>query len=767
MNNILDKISKISIYLLVFLLPVFFLPWTVNVLDFNKQALLIFLAFISLFSWFLKSLKEGKINLNWSRFNLPVVIFLVILAAATLFSSWQYGSFWGWPLNIASGFLTILGFALLYFLIVNIFQKTEIIGLLFTLAFSSFLAVLFGAFQLFGKFFLPFDFAKTSSFNTIGTVNNLGVFAALLLPLIISLIFISKRFIKFLLAIFGLAMLGLIFLVNSWVAWIVLLIGMAVILIFGISRREIFQTSWLTLPMVLLVIALFFGIFRVSLPALPATPLEVSLSQRTTFEITSQTLQESLPTLFLGSGPSTFVYDYSKFKPETINQTAFWGVRFSSGASEILDKLATTGILGLISFFGILAVFLWLGLKTLIFKKSSEVKPRQSRQEPFWVLSLGIFASWLATTAAFFFYSANLSLEFLFWIFTASFIVLGKYQIKSWELKASSLANIGVSFIFIFILILGIGIFFLGGQRYIAEVRYAQGIECLRAGDNQASINYLLSAISHTGGSQDNYWRDLSQVYLFRIREELQKEDVAPEELSQAVTPLISNAVNSAKQTTDIAPENVANWAVRGFVYRQMINLIEKAEEWAINSYQKAAELEPTNPYIYTELGQVYLATEKIEQAKSQFQKALDLKPDYAPAHFQVAMVYVREDKMNEAIEKLEETRQVAPQDVGLAFQLGVLYYNDQQLEKAKAEFERAIGLNENYSNARYFLGIIYDKEGQKDLAIEQFKKIAELNPGNEEVKKILTNLETGKAALEGIGAATPIEEKPPERLEE
>ena len=66
-DKLCGKISKISIYLLVFLLPLFFLPWTVSVLDFNKQLLLILLVFISLLCWLLKSLQEGKINLNWSR----------------------------------------------------------------------------------------------------------------------------------------------------------------------------------------------------------------------------------------------------------------------------------------------------------------------------------------------------------------------------------------------------------------------------------------------------------------------------------------------------------------------------------------------------------------------------------------------------------------------------------------------------------------------------------------------------------------------------
>ena len=112
---ICQKVSKSAIYLLVFLLPLFFLPWTTNVLDFNKQALLISLVFISLFSWLFGALSEGKISINLNFFHLPVLIFLIVLAISTAFSAYGYGSFWGWPLNIGASFLTTLGFVLLYY----------------------------------------------------------------------------------------------------------------------------------------------------------------------------------------------------------------------------------------------------------------------------------------------------------------------------------------------------------------------------------------------------------------------------------------------------------------------------------------------------------------------------------------------------------------------------------------------------------------------------------------------------------------------------
>lgn len=759
-----EKISKGSIFLLVFLLPIFFLPQTANVLDFPKQALLLFLVFLSLISWLVNSLFKGKISLNLNLLNLVILIFLVILGVSTLFSVYPYGSFWGLPLNIAPSFLTIFGFFILYFLIINIFRKREIFWLLLTLIFSSALVALFGIFQIFGKFIFPFDFARLISFNTIGTINSLGIFSAVILPLVLAFTFITRRIIKFLLFCLGILFLILLFIINFWLAWISLLIGSALLLIFVISGRETFSgPGGLALPMFFLVLSLFFGFLRISIPGLPSTPLEISPSQGATFDIAWKTLKDFKPpvSLFLGSGPSTFVYDYSKFKSETLNQTAFWAVRFNSGASEILDKLATTGILGFLSFFSILGVFFWLSFKSF---NPCKVAPYK---DSFWGLSLGIFASWLGLVFCLFFYPANLSFSFLFWVLMASFLALTDSKLKIWTFETSSRATISVSFIFIFVLISGMILLFLTGQRYLAEVRYLQGLETVQRGDNQRAIEYLLGAISQTGGKQDNYWRDLSQIYLFRINEEILRPGVSHEEISQIITPLVSNAIGSAKTATDLNPKNVANWAVRGFVYRNLMGLIGGVEEWAIKSYQEAIKLEPTNPYLVTEIGRVYLAQNEIEKARENFQKAIVLKPDYAPGHFQIAMSFVKEKKTEEAIAKLEETKMVAPFDQGLAFQLGVIYYQENQFDKAKGEFERAVSLDPNYSNARYFLGLIYERQDEKEKAIEQFEKISELNPDNGEVKKILANLKLGKPALEGIRLAQPpIEEAPPERLE-
>ncbi|MFC1663745.1 tetratricopeptide repeat protein [Patescibacteria group bacterium] len=763
--KISQKISRVALYLLIFLLPLFFLPQTANTLDFNKQALLLFLVFISLISWLIKTLVSGKLEINLSPLNLPVIFLFLVCGLSTIFSLWTYGSFWGYPLNVSAGLLSLLGFIVFYFLIGNILtEKKEIFSVLFIFIFSGFLACLFGIFQVFGKFVLPWDFAKITSFNTIGTLNSLSIFLACLLPLVLALAFLIKKVMRFFLAVMGVIMIVGLVLINFWVSWLVLMTGIAVFLIFLIvNLKKKQRTNWIFLPMALLVLALFFITFKISLPGLPQIPIEVSPSQRAELNIARESLIENP---VLGSGPGTFFYNFAKYKSKDLNETIFWNVRFSSGASEILDRLITTGILGMISLFFLIGTFFWLGFKYL------REKIETAKENTSWVLGLGIFSSFSGMFLAQIFYPANFSISFFFWLLLGSFVGLSLSKTKTWNLEPSAPITIGISFLLVLVLIFGLGLGFIGVQKYLGEIKYIKSTEAWQKGETEKAINYLTEAIN-LNPNLDRNFREISQLYLLQLNKVLGRDDLSTKEIQDQSQIFIGNAINFSKRATDLNPENVANWNVRGFIYRNMIGILGGAENWAVISYQRAVELEPNSPFALAEIGRVYLAkvdiledepeiAENLVLAKENFEKSLELKSDYAPAHFQIAMIYVREENIDQAIKKLEQTKQVAPNDTGLAFQIGLLYYQDEQLEKARTEFERAITLDENYSNARYFLGLIYDRQGKRSSAISQFEKIEELNPENQEVKKILENLITGKDILEGITPSQlPIEEKP------
>lgn len=747
--------SKIAIHCLVFLLPLFFLPFTTDPLDLNKQILLIFLVSVAFLFWLVKILNSKKVNFYFNFWGIPVFVFLFFYSLSTIFSQWSHGSFWGWPLNVSQGFLTLSYFVIFYFLITNIFRdKEDIFWLLFSLVTSGTLGVLFSFFQIWGKFLLPWGFAKFANFNTIGSLQSLSIFVSFLLPLIISLIFVvKKKFISRILAISIVLLLIYLLVINFSTAWIVLMSGLCIILIFSIlnlNKKTGIYLVWISA--FLLIFSLFFLVFKIPLINVR---FEILLSHKTEIDIAKNALSKNF---FLGTGPATFIFNYSKFKPVEINQTIFWNVKFANGASEILDKLITSGILG---FFSLISIFI------IVFQSGFKYLRKEQKD---WVLPLGIFSSLFASVFSQFLYPVNLTYLFFFWLLLGVSAVLFP-KIKSWESKSPSLVAVVPGVLAAFLLL---GLCFVSFKYYLAEVHYTRGIEAWRQGQTEQAIHYIEKAID-LNSSLDTYWRDLAQLYLVKLNIILPKKDLSSEEIRD----LVNGMADFSKRATEISPKNVTNWSVRASLYQNLIGLVGGAEDWSLGNFQNAADLDPQNPYIFTEMGDIYLTKAEIfaqlgdkEQgtlnlalAKEKFQKAIELKSDYAPAHFQIAMIYTKEGKIEEAIEKLEITRSVAPFDTGLAFQLGLLYYNSDRLDLARAELERAVAIDEDYSNARYFLGLIYDQQGAKDKAIDQFEKIARFNPENQEVKMILDNLRKGLPALEGIQPSQPpVEEEPLER---
>jgi len=199
MNSILllEKIPKISLFLLTFLIPLWFLPFTQNVLAYQKQVLLVVLVLAAITAWLARAMNKGEITFRMSLLHFPVLLLLFVTVISTVFSLSRYGSFWGWPLNITDSLLTIFVFVLFYFLVVNIVVDIKqffylIFAFIVAAAIAGFLAIL----QLMQIFLIPFDFAQGNSFNTIGTVNSVALLAAVLVPISLVLALVTRAFAK-------------------------------------------------------------------------------------------------------------------------------------------------------------------------------------------------------------------------------------------------------------------------------------------------------------------------------------------------------------------------------------------------------------------------------------------------------------------------------------------------------------------------------------------------------------------------------------------
>jgi len=768
---LLEKITKLSLFLAAFLIPLWVLPFTQSVLAYQKQALLVLLVFAGTIAWLATIMKKNEISFRFSLLHIPVAVALLFVGLSTIFSLSRYGSFWGWPLSVPDSFVTFFTFVLLYFLIVNTVKHGQhLFYLLFALVVSGTLAGVYGILNLYSIFFLPFDFVRTNAFNTLGTTNSIAIFAASLLSLTIVLAFVKKKVFRGVLLFVSLVLFTIVASINFFDAWMILIAGLLVLLVFGMwNAKNRSGFGWTSFPLALIIVSVLLMLLNLQLPFAPPVPLEVAPSQSAEVSIVKDTLSQNLLRGAVGSGPGTFVYDYAQFHSPELNRTIFWGTRFSSGASEILDWTATKGILGLLAFLLLIGATLFVGAKYMIRGAKVKIEDKDEQPNTDWMLALGVFASFAAVTLGLFIYTANFAQWLLFWILLASIALLAGNKLRTFSLSSRSLLALGASFGFLVVLIFGLGLLFLGGQKYVAEVQYSQGVSAAQAGDIDKAIEKI-SAAANMNVSIDFYWRDLAQLYVQKANQVIADQSLSAQDQQTQASLVVRNAVNAAQQSIIVAPNNVANHNVQGFVYKSILG-VPGAQGFAISSYEKAAELEPASPFGWTELGRVHILyaqqtgdQEGLDKALESLEKAVELKDDYSPAHYLIAVAYGQQGKTEEAIAKLEQTKIIVPSDVGLAFQLGIIYWQRSEFEKARGEFERARLVNPNHSNSRYMLGLVYDQLGETEKAREEFTQVAAINPDNEEVQQILRNLREGQPALAGIiPSEPPIEETPPE----
>lgn len=801
---VLNKITEWCIYIFVALMPLWFLPFTVNVLDLNKQVLMIGLLTIALIAWLGKLLTHEKIEWYKGLIIFFFLVFVVVYGVATVFSLRSYDSLMGFDTHLSRALINVIYFFIFFLLLVNFKEEkgepqgekeAKIFKLLTVFLVSSVIVGVIGLLQILGKFVLPWDFTKVTSFNTIGTVTSLGIFLAVLLPLALSLILSIKQRkgkkrnvatigFKILLVILIILSLITILLLNFRILWIITAIGMAMIVVFWLAKRRVLLTQTLgrlAVPVLILALCLIFLLFRPSTIFNLNLPIELGLSYKGGVGIVEKVIR---PSPILGSGPETFVYNYSLYKPESINQTIFWNLRFTNAPAEILSLLSEIGILGILTFLGVITVFLFKVIKSLISRERDSGQLTE--------IKIGLFSGWLGLMVGWFLYPQNITLMFVFWLFFTLLVIASseRKDIKIINLRASGKIALVVSFGFIILMIAVIGLLYLGGSKFIAEIKYKTGLDSIRNGELDLGISKVIQA-TIVNPYEDKFYRDLVQLILIQINQNLNNPDLDPQEQARRVQIGISNAINSAVRATTLNSKDVTNWIIRGSVYRNLMTLVNGAGAWAVKSYEEALTLEPSNPFIYLEIARTYVSgadllapqvqeneelrkqvVEYLDKAVEAYNNAIKLKSNYSPANFEIALVYGRQGRINEMVTKMEVSRRLAPRNTGIAFQLAVLYYRTSQFDRAKLEFTRAVVLDTNFSNARYFLGLLFDREGNKAAAIEQFEKIAELNPDNNLVKQILDNLRVGLPALGSpeLGPPEqpeeiPIEEKQPEEL--
>lgn len=673
--TICDKITRWSIYVAFLLVPVFFLPVTIFPLALDKQVLLLALMFIGLIAWLAGGIIQGKLIMPRAHINYLVLALIVFSAASAWFSGARGAGFWGTTGGEVNTFVNLLAFGLLFFLTASVFKQDGERKVLISLTLVSAAAVLiYSVLQMLGIWILPWQFTQRAVFNPIGTTNALAIYLGAAFALAFSLFYLPpgafyKR-ITAKIALIGLALALFItgFFINFWVVFAGWLAITFLLLLISFKSVPAAFSAKKTIPALavliisLLVVLVRFNVFSVPLPTFNL-PGEVVPSVGASWQIAKSTLGEGLKNILLGSGPATYQYKYAFYKSAALNSTPFWSTNFIQGFSALFTHLVEGGILGVVLWLSFLVSAAIAGLK-LIKELSLKKKNDDGR-----IILGSVLLAFIYLLITLFLYSQNFTNYFL--IFSLAGIITGAAVARDGDYWTIHLNN--ASRRVLIVSLFAIGIFLLmsvviysRGRHYWGAAQFKKGMAAADSQQIDKVLSYLLAARS-LDSRNDFYLRALSDAYLLKIKELVSQpatdKPADQREIQKKFVDNLREAINAAQVAIAVNGVSGANWMNLAGVYENVIGLVDGAAEQSYQAYQKAIELEPTNPLIYGNLGRAYLTAGKQELAIEKLKKAIGLKADYAPAYYWLGVAYRQSGDKNEALKQLEIARQLSPDD--------------------------------------------------------------------------------------------------------
>lgn len=151
--------------------------------------------------------------------------------------------------------------------------------------------------------------------------------------------------------------------------------------------------------------------------------------------------------------------------------------------------------------------------------------------------------------------------------------------------------------------------------------------------------------------------------------------------------------------------------------------------EKAIELYNKAIQLNPSQWGYYFNLALAYKKANQAEKALENFKKVLELNPSSFSANKEMGEILALSENWPEAQKYYERAIEISPDDPDGFYNLGVCLTNQGQSEAALRAFLKTIELKNDYAEAYYQLGTLYISQNKVDKAIFSLEKFLELAP--------------------------------------
>lgn len=169
----------------------------------------------------------------------------------------------------------------------------------------------------------------------------------------------------------------------------------------------------------------------------------------------------------------------------------------------------------------------------------------------------------------------------------------------------------------------------------------------------------------------------------------------------------------------------------------------EKYDE-AIKYYEQAAEYDYNGARTYELISSSYILQQDTAKALGALQKGFEEYPDNSSIMVALINIYLNSNKVDEAMKYLELAIEQDPENASFHFARGSLYDKIGDPDQAIKAYQKAIELKEDFADAYYNLGAIFYNKGVKQIEIAN--SVPTNEPDKYEVEKNKADVEFKKA---------------------
>ena len=604
------SLTLLSVFLFVF--PLVFTTLTTDNFVIPKQALLTGVFLIILILLGLKAIAESEIWIRKTSFDLPILIFLGVVLVGSILAPNRAESL--------TAFFSLFFAALTYFLFTNTVKTPKALGVVvLSYLIGAFLSSILFVLNFLKIYILPQALARSQIFTPLGSLLDLAIYLSTAFILLTYLFFYWKKSQK--------VKLGKLPAKSKVVLSLLGLVDLGFLVVFGLT---------------------LYGLIKLQNPVI----LPFDSGFQISFAAISQDTSRWILSFLFGSGFGTFASDFARFKLSSFNQTTYWNLTFFRSSSFVLELLATTGILGLVSYIYLAYKVLRtkpLFIPLLFFFLLSLLLPFSAINIALLFILLGFYGSLKSFSDKRFFDDLQIALVTL-----KSGLVAVSGNDKR-EVKRG-LSKILPSFVFLIILIISAILGTLTGKYVFANKLFQDSLVLASQNKNTDAYNKQLEAVNLVSYN-DAYLRLFSQLNLnlaVSLSNSTPKGASPSAQTQQTIYTLLQQAINYSKNATDLSPQTAADWQNRSGIYSQLIGYGKNADQFSIQTQIEAVALDPTNPNEYLTLGGLYYKLGQWDKAEDQFKQAINLKADFANAYYNLAHTLEQKGDTKGALDQLE-----------------------------------------------------------------------------------------------------------------